>query len=89
MEPLAQRIRWGNVAAAAAVLALVALIVAWPRLAPRPAQLPPASAVPVAPDPPTPRPPLDESAAEPAPSTATTRGPLPFVLGRRARLRAL
>ncbi|MEO7980526.1 MAG: hypothetical protein ABI807_06500 [Sporichthyaceae bacterium] len=26
-------------------------------------------------------------AAEPAPSTATTRGPLPFVLGRRARRR--
>ena len=41
------RLRWDNIARAAAVLAVVALVVAWPHLKARPAALPSAAATPV------------------------------------------
>lgn len=44
---LLHRIRWANVARAAAVLAAVALIVAWPHLQGDPPALPPAAAEPI------------------------------------------
>lgn len=44
---LLHRIRWANVARAAAVLVAVALVVAWPHLEGEPPALPPAAAEPV------------------------------------------
>jgi hypothetical protein len=41
------RLRWDNIARAAAVLAVIALVVAWPRLRAQPPALPPAAATPV------------------------------------------
>ena len=43
-----RRIRWDNVARLAALVALVLLVVAWPRLSGRAPRLPPATAIPVA-----------------------------------------
>src|SRR5262245_40022566 len=42
-----RRVRWGNVALAAAVVAALATVIAWPRLAPAPPGLPGDSAQPV------------------------------------------
>ena len=42
---LLHRVRWGNVARAAALLAAIALVVAWPRLRSEPPPLPPEPAV--------------------------------------------
>ena len=50
-DGLWRRIRWDNVARLAALLALVLLVVAWPRLSGRAPRLPPATATPVAPAP--------------------------------------
>jgi hypothetical protein len=41
------RLRWDNIARAAAVVAVIALVVAWPRLKGAPPSLPPAAAKPV------------------------------------------
>src|SRR5690349_2489467 len=49
---LRERVRWGNVARAAAVAGVVALVVAWPRLAPDGPRVPGGRAVPVATVPP-------------------------------------
>lgn len=46
-DRLIDRIRWGNVARAAALLAAIALVVAWPRLEGDTPRLPDAAAVPV------------------------------------------
>lgn len=67
--PLRARVRWGNIARAAALLALAVLVLAWPHLRADPPALPPARAVPVTPAPPTaPAPPT--TPAPPAPPTA-------------------
>src|SRR3954451_18837888 len=42
-----RRVRWGNVALTAAVLAALADVIAWPRLAPAPSRLPSDTAQPV------------------------------------------
>src|SRR4051794_28058982 len=42
-----RRVRWGNVALTAAVLAALAAAIAWPRLAPAPSKLPPDAAAPL------------------------------------------
>jgi hypothetical protein len=42
-----RRVRWGNVALAAAVIAALAVAIAWPRLAPGPSRLPPDAAAPL------------------------------------------
>src|SRR3954468_15760316 len=42
-----RRVRWGNVALTAAVLAALAAVIAWPRLAPAPSRLPSDTAQPV------------------------------------------
>src|SRR3954454_64712 len=42
-----RRVRWGNVALTAAVLAALAAVSAWPRLAPAPSRLPSDTAQPV------------------------------------------
>jgi hypothetical protein len=42
-----RRVRWGNVALAAAVAAVLATVVGWPRLAPSPPALPPDAARPL------------------------------------------
>jgi protein TonB len=44
---LRHRIRWGNVTRLVAALAVVALVLAWPRLGPPEPQLPPATVVPL------------------------------------------
>src|SRR4051794_30007525 len=46
--PWHRRIRWPNVARLAAALGVVALVAAWPRLAPRPPDVPAGTAVPLA-----------------------------------------
>jgi hypothetical protein len=69
-----RRVRWGNVGRAVAVFAVVAAVVAWPRLEPGPPQLPSDAATPVAtPSPlpvttpsPHPRPPQGRVVPEPA-----------------------
>jgi hypothetical protein len=43
-----RRIRWGNVARLAALIALALVVAAWPRLGDDPPRLPPAEAVPIA-----------------------------------------
>ena len=50
-DSLLRRVRWGNVARLAALPAIVALVVLWPRLSPPPPRLPAAAAAPVAPAP--------------------------------------
>ncbi len=42
-----RRVRWGNVALAAAAATVLAAVVAWPRLAPAPPALPPDAATPL------------------------------------------
>jgi hypothetical protein len=44
---LARRIRWGNVARAAAALGVLALVIAWPRLAPPAPRVPADAAIPL------------------------------------------
>ena len=56
------RLRWDNIARAAAVLAVVALVVAWPRIKGAPPALPPAGATPV-------------TVEEPAPGTVPQEPP--------------
>ncbi|MDP8967671.1 MAG: hypothetical protein M3N04_03640, partial [Actinomycetota bacterium] len=71
--PLHARVRWGNVARAAALLALVAIILAWPHLRAREPVLPPAEPVPVAPAPP----PTTTSVAAPQPVAPPAIAPRP------------
>jgi hypothetical protein len=47
-----RRLRWGNVARTAGVVALAAVVVAWPRLAPREPDLPGSDVAPVTKEPP-------------------------------------
>ena len=65
------RVRWGNVGRAVAAVAVVALVVAWPRLDGGPLEVPGGAAVPVAPAPP----PAVAPAQSPAPPPAATVDP--------------
>jgi hypothetical protein len=69
-----RRLRWGNVARAAGAAATVAVVVAWPRLAPPEPALPGSGAVPIARDEP-----------EPAAPRARVREPAPGQRGRAGR----
>src|SRR5438128_6368590 len=61
------RLRWDNIARAAAALAVVALVIAWPHLKGAPPALPPAAATPVSvEDPALPAAPEPRPAPEPA-----------------------
>jgi hypothetical protein len=44
---LVRRVRWGNLGRAAAVVAVVGAVVAWPRLGPAPPRVPSGAAVPI------------------------------------------
>jgi hypothetical protein len=61
------RLRWDNIARAAAVLAVAALVVAWPHLKGAPPALPPAAATPVSVEDPALSAPPQQPAVEPAP----------------------
>jgi hypothetical protein len=63
------RLRWDNIARAAAVLAVIALVVAWPRLKAEPPALPSAAATPVTVEDPA------LAATGQAPASARTRRP--------------
>src|SRR3954463_8092380 len=76
------RLRWDNIARAAAVLAVVALVVAWPHLRGAPPALPSATATPVSvEDPALPAAP-ERRASEPAP---VAHRPKPHPKPRRRR----
>src|SRR3954451_12689487 len=76
------RLRWDNIARAAAVLAVIALVVAWPHLKGAPPTLPPAAATPVTvEDPALPAAP-ERRVAEPAPPS---RPPQPRPRRKRHR----
>src|SRR5215208_3508804 len=62
------RLRWNNIARAGAVLALVALVVAWPHLKGAPPALPSAAATPVSIEDPAVKAAAQEPASEPAPA---------------------
>jgi hypothetical protein len=66
------RVRWGNVAKALALAAVVALVVAWPRLRAPDPEIPPGAAVPV------------RQAPAPMPQRATTPVPEPSEQERAA-----
>jgi len=79
------RLRWDNIARAAAVVAVIALVVAWPHLKGAPPRLPPAAAQPVSVEDPAspaaPEQPLTRP-ARPAPKPAPAR---PRPTRRRAK----
>src|SRR3954451_5953759 len=76
------RLRWDNIARAAAVLAVVALVVAWPHLRGAPPALPPAAATPVTVEDPALPAVQDRRVPEPAPAV---RNPRRHAKRRRAR----
>jgi hypothetical protein len=61
------RLRWDNIARAAAVVAVIALVVAWPHLKGAPPSLPPAAAKPVSLEDPALQAAPERSAPEPRP----------------------
>ena len=85
--PLRARVRWGNVARAAALLALAAIVIAWPHLRAREPALPPAHPTPLVTEP-EPPPAAPAPAAPPAAmapfAPPTGRRPARRVRGRLA-----
>jgi hypothetical protein len=74
-----RRVRWGNVALAATVIAVLAAVVAWPRLASAPPALPPDTARPLV---------RDEPAGGEAPASNATKPRGRKVAPRRAAKRS-
>jgi hypothetical protein len=68
MNDILQRIRWPNVARAAAVLSAVALLISWPHLRARAPELPPATAAPAEVEPMGPAPDVAEADGEKKPA---------------------
>ena len=72
--PAGMRIRWGNVGRAAVVVGVLALAVAWPRLAPETPRLPPDEGIPLAsPSPDAGRPAAGEANLQPRPPATRPR----------------
>ncbi|MCW3014120.1 MAG: hypothetical protein JWO02_1212 [Solirubrobacterales bacterium] len=82
---LLERVRWHNVARVGALIALAALVVAWPHLSARPPSLPPARPVPVLAGPGTP--PGMTASPVPAVVVPAVTAPRPATTARRKTAR--